>query len=385
MSQGLSLSDLPVSRRDVARIGLDELTLLFEQEDHIHDFLPDGVCRTDPRSGERILYNRARANRPHDRGHAGAGSTESCLVCDGRITAAVDVRALGSGFTFINKNLYPILWPNWAHVPSVEPPESLEEAPASGLHFLQWTSSIHDHDFQNMPASDRLIVFERLACLEETLLRAATARLPDNRVLFGDEEATGGYVCIIKNHGRMVGGSLVHGHQQIALSSQRPRRFDENLRFQRQRGERFADFLLGQTPRALIVRDYGPAALLVPPFMRRPLDMMLVMRNTRRRYLFQLDGEELLAMAEGWHDAIRAMLRLLPRMGREPAYNIVVHNGPGAGLYVEVLPFSQETGGYEHLGLSLCQGDPTEAAARLREVLSEAETDDSRSGPGTIA
>jgi galactose-1-phosphate uridylyltransferase len=56
-------------------------------------------------------------------------------------------------------------------------------------------------------------------------------------------------------------------------------------------------------------------------------------------------------------------------LGREIAYNVVTHNGPGAGLYFEFLPYTQEMGGYEHLGLFICQGDPEEVAERLRAYL----------------
>jgi hypothetical protein len=57
---------------------------------------------------------------------------------------------------------------------------------------------------------------------------------------------------------------------------------------------------------------------------------------------------------------------MLPKMGREVAYNVLVHTGPGTGIYLEFLPFTQETGGFEQLGLWVCQGDPETAAEILR-------------------
>ena len=53
---------------------------------------------------------------------------------------------------------------------------------------------------------------------------------------------------------------------------------------------------------------------------------------------------------------------------------MIINNGPGAGLYVEFLPYTQETGGVEHLGLLVCQELPERAAARLREILSKSPT-----------
>jgi hypothetical protein len=38
-------------------------------------------------------------------------------------------------------------------------------------------------------------------------------------------------------------------------------------------------------------------------------------------------------------------------------------------LYFEFLPYTQEMGGFEHLGLYLCQGNPKECAHIARELL----------------
>jgi galactose-1-phosphate uridylyltransferase len=213
----------------------------------------------------------------------------------------------------------------------------------------------------------------RLAALEKTLLAGA-----DELPLVGglDEgpdwgSAPRGFVIIIKNYGRLVGGSLIHGHQQIAFSNVMPRHFRDNWRFAREYGETFSTHMLRETPSELRVKDYGPAVLVVPAFMRRPYDMMLLLKNASRRYLHELDGEELEAVAESWQDGIRAMREIMPRMGREIAYNVIINNGPGAGLYVEFLPYTQETGGVEHLGLFVCQELPDRAATRLREIVSE--------------
>jgi hypothetical protein len=56
-------------------------------------------------------------------------------------------------------------------------------------------------------------------------------------------------------------------------------------------------------------------------------------------------------------------------MGREIAYNVITHNGPGAGLYFEFLPYTQESGGFEQLGLFVCQAEPEAAAAQIRHAI----------------
>jgi galactose-1-phosphate uridylyltransferase len=195
-----------------------------------------------------------------------------------------------------------------------------------------------------------VLVMQRLAALEQTLMEA------------GD-----GHVLITKNYGYLVGGSLFHGHQQIVLSNQTPRRFLDNGRFQQTHHESFAAFLLRTNPPELMVKDYGTAVLLVPYFMRRPYDMMLIMKNSTRRYLYELDDAEITAVAQAWQDGIRLMRNVMPRIGRELAYNIVTNNGLGAGLYFEFLPYTQEIGGYEQLGFYACQADAKQVAQQMRQ------------------
>jgi galactose-1-phosphate uridylyltransferase len=276
----------------------------------------------------------------------------------------VDVAELSEGFSFINKNLFPAVYPE----------EGLRQdvrgnglgascGVAYGFHFLQWTSSWHDKDWHNMPLADLAIVMGRLAVLEESLLAASAELVPEA------QPGGAGSVSIIKNYGRLVGGSLAHGHQQIVFSNVRPRRVWENLRFAKECGEPFPAYLWQQTPDELLIADYGEAALMVPYFMRRPYDMILTAKDSSKGYLYELSEDELEQVAQGWHDAIRAIHGLMPEMGREVAYNVVTHSGTGTGLYFEFLPYTQEYGGLEKLGLFVCQERPRTAAARIREVL----------------
>ena len=345
---------------DVAELSFSELVRLYREEPGLADFRPDGDYQIDPRNGERILFNAARARRPHDNRPVAekpvAPPERPCVVCQGRTTGIIDVAELSEGVTFINKNLYPLLFPAAEAVPGR----------VQGLHLLQWTSSIHDRDWHNLPLVDGVVVMERLAALERLLLTSDAEEFPSEGPNPTGERV---FVSIIKNYGRLVGGSLAHGHQQIALSNIIPRRFLDNWRFEQEHGESFAAYMLRRNPPELLVRDYGPAVLLVSYFMRRPYNMLLILKDTGRRYLHELSAVEIEAVAAGWRDAIRAIRDIMPRMGRETAYNVVLHNGPGAGLYFEFLPYTQEIGGYEHLGLFICQERPENVAAQLRETL----------------
>jgi galactose-1-phosphate uridylyltransferase len=357
-----------IQSRRIDDLSAVELNELFRQESGITAFLPDGTFATDPRNGDRILFNAARARRPHDNRPSATGllpSDAGCIICQGLTTGIVDVAELSQGATFINKNLFPVLFPFALGQAAGNMPDN---GAARGLHFLQWTSSLHDKDWHNMPAGDRLIVMERLAALEDKLVRESAALLSAHEMPAGEDHGNGS-VLITKNYGRLVGGSLIHGHQQIALSSVRPRRFDDNVSFERSRGETFSAYLQRENPRNLTIKDYGPAVLLAPYFMRRPYDMMLLLKDTSRRYLHHLDEAELRAVADGWRDAILVMRAIMPSIDRETAYNILTNSGPGAGLYFEFQPYTQEFGGFEQLGLLICQAEPASVAERVRQVL----------------
>jgi galactose-1-phosphate uridylyltransferase len=366
MTQGLDRETLAgiLQAEDVQSLNVRGLMACVREE--IDGFLPDGMYRIDPRNGDRVLYHSSRGRRPHD--NIPESETEilkhECVICQGETTTVIDVAELSEGFTFINKNLFPILYPYEG------------EDVASGLHLLQWTSSQHDKDWHNMPLCDCVVVMERLAALERTLM-AGVDELPAVADFVDGQDDGGvprGFVIIIKNYGRLVGSSLIHGHQQIAFTNVMPRHFHDNWRFAQKHGETFSAHMLRETPSEFLVKDYGPAVLVVPTFMRRPYDMMLLLKDVSKRYLHELDEKELEAVAGSWRDGIRAMRVIMPRIGRETAYNVIVNNGPGAGLYVEFLPYTQETGGVEHLGLAVCQELPERAAARLRQIVRESST-----------
>lgn len=348
--------------KDIDTLTLDEITQMFLTEQEISRFAPDGVCEIDPRNGDRIVFNSARAHRPHDNRLTGVEHTDSdvgkeCLICQGKTTNVIDIADLSEGFTFINKNLYPVFYPsNRDNIPVIDGDwkrDAMRNVTSHGFHFLQWSSSYHDRDWHNMPLADRLIVMRRLAALEKKML-----------------SGSGTFVSIIKNYGHLVGGSLHHGHQQIAVSNIMPNRHRQNKEFMEKNGVTFSEYMLHENSPELIIQDYGAAVLLTPYYMRRPYDMLLLLKDTKKAYIHSLDNNEYEAVCDGWQDAIRIMTTVMPQIGRETAYTIVTHNGPGAGLYFEFLPYTQEMGGFEHLGIYLCQGNPVAAADLAREILS---------------
>lgn len=352
-----------------APVSLDDLTWqraieLLNRQDGIGHFLPDGVYGVDPRNGEATLFNQSRARRPHDNtpGSAGSGANttgsdfEPCSICAGDTTEIIDTAELSDGFTFINENLYPIVHPE-----SQAPPDDwvAEEygGHSLGLHFIQWTSSRHDVDWPALDPGDRARVLDRLAALEYRLLT-----LPGYPA--GER-----HVSIIKNVGRLVGGSLNHPHQQIVLSSAVPRRVGENRAFAERTGRTFTEFLRRENPSELTIARLQTGRFLVPYFMRRPYNLLYALDDLRPSRLSETSAAQRrdlgLAMAMG----MRMTQVGLDLLDREEAYNVVFHLGPGTGMYLEFLPRSQEDGGFEQLGLSACQSSPFLVARALREVV----------------
>ena len=356
--------------RNLETLTCAQIEGLFRGEAPLAQYLPDGVYRIDPRDGAVVVFNAARARRPHDNAEPPTQPNEDGAndpICRGETTGVIDVAPLSEGFTFINKNLFPILYPFEEGATASDSVDQDNGADPRGMHFLQWTSSYFDRDWYNMPQSDRLVVFRRLAALESKLLLDGAAGYPVSGAT-SDGRPTHGHVLIIKNHGRLVGGSLAHGHQQILYSNVAPRHFQRNERFEQQYGETFAAYMLRENPTELEIKDYGPAVLMVPYFMRRPYNMLLILKDYRKRFLCDCTDEELAALSQAWGEATSAVMALMPAVAKPTAYNITVSNGPGAGLYCEFLPYTQETGGFEHLGLWVCQGSPEQAAPQLRQL-----------------
>ena len=348
----------------IDRLSLDELFAFFQEDSPLEAVQNPPTFQVDPRNGEPVVFNPKRAKRPEGyQTDTAPDSLRPCPICTGQTTRILDLADLSEGFTFINKNLFPMVAPTLSDPTASDWyfPDTSIPHPATGLHFLQWTSSIHDRDWHNMPFEDALIAMQRLAALEKTLLSGEGSSHPTHPE---------GFVSIIKNVGDKIGGSLPHGHQQIIYSPIMPRRVREQIQFMEANGEPFSAFLLRHTPENLILKDYGSVILLVPYFMRRPYDMMLVVKDFHKSALHQLNLSEISEVTKGWQEAIPLLQQALTEMGREIAYNVLVHNGPGAGLYFEFLPYSQEYGGFEQLGLVSCQSEPALAAAQLRQMLS---------------
>ena len=337
-----------LENRRVEELDFTTLRTLFEGEDKVKLHAPSGKFSVDPRTNDRVVYSEARTRRPHDTVSEvlQVGRDDECIICQGKTTGVIDFTPLSEGFTFINKNLFPAVF--------LHENNGKKNEIASGYHFLQWTSSVHGMDWHNMRIDDLAVVMKRLGALEEKLLS------------YGKYQ----HVIIIKNYGRQVGGSLTHGHQQILWTNIKPGHFEADEKFAKERGTAFCEYMLNENPESLVVKDYGKAILVVPFFMKRPLDMMLFIKDTKKFHIYQLNDREIFSVVEAFKEATASIMKLMPLRGRKPAYNIVTHNSH-SGLYFEFLPFTQEMGGLEKLGFYICEGNPESIAAELRDAIGE--------------
>lgn len=357
----------------IEQLEFTQLLNNIKEDPKLQAYSPDGVCQIDPRNGNLVIYSSSRAHRVHTTIDDVISVDEQgdCPICAGHTSQIFDLCEHSQGFSFINKNIFPIFHPI-EHLPEenadyFQHQDTEHKGRASyGFHLLQWTSSIHHLDWFNMPIDDALLAFKQLAKLESHLLRQPSDFMSRSKMRVSSEDVSG-YVSIIKNFGAAAGASLSHGHQQIAYSNILPQRFYNNLRFKQRNGRSFSQFMLDENPKHLTVKNYGKVTLLVPYFMKRPLDMKLMLNNSEKRYLHQLDEEELQQVSLAISQAMRAIIELMQEMDMTPAFNMVINNGPGCGLYIEFIVQTQKMGGYEHIGLFVCQGNAKHSAKQLRE------------------
>lgn len=292
----------------------------------------------DPREDLPVVWSEARARRL-------AVPDDVCVVCDVQTCVAVDRQGRADGDeSWLTPNLYPILYP-------FEDPRRNE---AQGVHLVQWSARRHDGGLPGASRDTACAIFEQLARAESWLLHHAPRSYPSTGM------GHRGHVGLIKNRGRKVGGSVAHDHQQVLLGA---------LPFaEPRRTKGLGDELMRRTPRSLMVENVdGLATTLVPSFMRRPLHAFVVPHApTTVGWLHHLADDLRDALAVAVARLTAAVDDLMAEDGGEPAWNLVFHTGSGCDPLIELRPYTQPLGGFEHLGLYACEETPATSAARLR-------------------
>lgn len=328
---------------------LERLVLSQLRQEHIFDVIKNykGIAGNkpssfayDPRNGFITVFSPKRSHRPKDVQKQDEGIAKPCPICSGNTTPILAVKELSNGaYAFVNENLYPFLHPE-----GIENINPSNKDRLVGGHFLIWPTSEHK-DIHQISYEDHAKTLEFISEFEANLSK-------------------GFYMQVIKNTGKLVGNSLEHGHYQVAIMNMPAGRIMQDMAFLASRGHSFVEFLANNTPGNLEVGDYGSVKAVIPYFMRRPLEIIIHPKDFKKE---KLEPEIARDFARAISDTAFSLSLLMPTMGREFAYNIEFHNGPIGTCYAEILPYTQEDGGYERIGLYVCQSLPKISAKVYRD------------------
>ncbi|WP_028972900.1 hypothetical protein [Spirochaeta cellobiosiphila] len=327
---------------DMASLSAEAMRDFFREEIPKLPHLPSSKVVHDPRNQLPIFYSPGRQNRPFI-----AKEDRSCPICEGNLTGIIDLCHLsGEEYAFINKNLYPISVPQGiAH----------EKNNNWGLHFLLWPSNIHERRFENMEINIAHKVLSRVILLEKILLNSS---LLDK-----------GYFAFIRNEGQSVGGSVYHDHFQMLYSNQEPLSFREDRNFYEKHGVGPTQILHEEISTELIVLSQGEWQLVVPPYIKRPYELMIYTPNRSNVHLNSLSETSVRDLTFLLQKSFQLQTSLFKHLGKDKAYNLICHNSGYGSIYFELFPMVQPLGGFERLGLYLSQGDPIEGAELYRQLL----------------
>lgn len=334
-----------------AKIDFDSLEQIREtplKQAFIHEqgdsaFLPLIQSAYDMSAGITTHFSPSRTKRPIRNTAKG----QICPICEGTITRIVDLYLFPETedeFCFINKNLYPLVFPFGKAFDG----KNIElEMLNWGFHFLFWPSNKHDRRIENMETRLAALSLQRLALLEKKMLQLDFPELPQTaRPCF----------AIIKNEGNAVGGSIAHDHFQAAYLPLPPQLLQEDISWFQKKGHGFSEYLMDTMQKEQLVLEKGNWLVFVPPYMRRPGDLLICHRNPGCSFFHQLSFTDLKDLVE--------IMRPLPASNRiwaeeskrPPAFNFLFHNSGKGPFYLEFRPDTQALGGFEKLGLFLCQG-----------------------------
>ena len=348
-----TLESLRAERKYPALEGKDLLTWASLVYSSRQLFPPSARAFTKhPLTGDSITYCPERAKRPHVNGNKNssqqsAPSQSYCPICTGNTTPVVDILSLPTGGdAFVNFNLFPAVYPeNGAYS------REKTELHIRGVHLLIWPSRAHI-DIDTLSPEDHTQSFVALQRLETRL----------------QDDDRGQYMHAFKNTGAVVGSSLDHGHYQVILSNAEPGNSHALRKFYAEQKFSFAGFCSRSVSEDLVVKEYETARILTPPWMRKPLEIMVVPKDLHKERVSDLSSPEVRDFAAATGDVARALKQMMPAMGKEYAFNLILYSGKGIGTtFIEIIPYTQITGASELGGSWLCQSDLALSTTMYRE------------------
>ncbi len=279
----------------------------------------------------------------------GRKPTKGCPICKGETTPVLFYEELPSGnYAFVNENMYPALVPEG--IPNVADHNDL----LKGVHLLVWPTNKHKDIHQIMP-DDHAVTFQIFSTLEDILRK----RYPNNATEWNME--------VIKNTGKPVGSSIDHGHYQVIFVNKQTKKTQKDKRFLCDYGKSFASHLLRNASRELRVKSYNSVEVVIPYYMRRPLTSVIIPKEDVTSF-GDLTKEQCEDFARATSFVAHRFSTLMPKMGKEFAYNLVFHTGPIGRMYIEAMPYTQPDGGLEKIAVNLCQSSPETSAQKLSNL-----------------
>jgi galactose-1-phosphate uridylyltransferase len=101
--------------------------------------------------------------------------------------------------------------------------------------------------------------------------------------------------------------------------------------------------------------------------MRRPFNLLII-PQTSAEHLHELSQKEFQELEVAIQKTMQAYHSLLESLNREVSFNMVIHTGPESQLYVEFFPIVQAMGGFERIGMWICQLSAQKAADQLKAL-----------------
>lgn len=333
---------------------LEDVSEVVSNNLDIQKFIPESYVR-DPRNGKVIIYTPSRAKRPSEGVEISQEvKNGKCVICDGidelPILMARDLDSKGPdgkpNVCFIGPNLFPHVGPqNLPYFNNSSKP-SLQ-----GAQYILWVSNQHT-DIDRMSYEDHAT---NLGLASDFMKKLSKS---EKKLFFQ----------LVKNKGKVVGGSVIHGHYQGSALPFMSNKNLQDVQFEANNGQSFANYILNENPEELQIKDYGKVVSLVPGCaMKKPLDALVLPKDTSKANLYDLDNQERFELASALTDITKAWSVMMPRIGKEFAYNLESHLG-SPGLYIEALPYTQETGGFENMDVFVCQSSPKLAADFYKET-----------------
>ena len=135
-----------------------------------------------------------------------------------------------------------------------------------------------------------------------------------------------------------------------------PHETAQDVQFYKIKGLSFSEFLLSTTPPELIIKEYDTVRVITPMYLEKPFGAVILAKQKKKKSLSPSGSNEDLAMAIS--DMTNSLSEIMGERGMEFAYNLVFHTDYIGPMYVELLPCTQITAGFEKAGVGICQSSP---------------------------